>query len=236
MPDEQLIDAVGQLVADHKWVAVASAVIGLLVRLSKRDIAWLPSIDARWRALLAVVLGVASGVLDKVANGTPWRAALLGGLFSGMLAISSHDVIIEGFRRGKEIVKPPGETPPGTGGDGKGTIVPPVRESRRAPPMPLYPERAVGDAQEIDITDEGLRSAPSKVASILLVPALLALAGCASKDAAYGERAASCELAVDKAFREIVGRERCADREAAIVASGACKKGFSLGCPVVILP
>lgn len=111
------IQALLDLAMQHKWVAVAALVVGMLTRAMKEDSTFLPFVvPSRWRPLLALGLGIASGVLQKVSTGTPWREALLGGAISGVLAIIGHDVIIEGLRGGKELplgtMKKPEDPPP----------------------------------------------------------------------------------------------------------------------------
>jgi len=222
--NDQDVMAIGQLVVDHKWVAVASVVIGLLVRLSKTDVRWFPTLDARWRALLAVVLGVASGVLDKVATGTAWAPALIGGLVSGMLAVTSHDVVIEGFRRGRELDKPKDSPPPPPPSGGQDVL----RESRRAPPIPPVDV----DIREAETPPESFPRVP-KLPPSFLVPLLLALGGCGGSNVAHAERVSACGLVVDKAFRDHPGRGECLAAEEQINQAGVCKANFSLRCPPV---
>lgn len=98
------IDIVVSLVTGQKWLMASIIVIGLLVRLSKSDVAqrWLTPVPARYRPLVALVLGVASGILEAVAAGTPWLAALLRGLLAAAVAMAGHDVVIEGLLGGRE--------------------------------------------------------------------------------------------------------------------------------------
>lgn len=87
------------------WVSLASLVIGLLVRVLKGDLVG-PTIPARARPWAAVGLGLASGVLEQKMTGIGWQAAITGGLVSAGAAIASHDAIIEGLRKGKELPTP----------------------------------------------------------------------------------------------------------------------------------
>ena len=96
------------LLAAHKWIALAAIVIGAVVRLLKSDGPIPLTVPSRWRPVLAVVLGVIAGVFDKVASGGAWTQAILGGLLAALTAISSHDVVIEGLRGGKELGAPKG--------------------------------------------------------------------------------------------------------------------------------
>lgn len=88
-------DSLLALALAHKWVAVASVVIGALVRLAKSDTVLPIDVPAKWRPLFAMGLGVVSGVLEHVAAGTSWRDAVLGGVVSAVLAILGHEWVVE---------------------------------------------------------------------------------------------------------------------------------------------
>lgn len=93
-----------ELLYAHKWVPIAAIVIGLLVRLQKTGkLPLLDKIPPNYRSWLALGLGLVSGVLDRVVQGTHWLTAILDGLLAGVLAITAHDTLIEGLRSGKEI-------------------------------------------------------------------------------------------------------------------------------------
>lgn len=95
------------LIAKHQWVGLAALVIGLMVRLLKEDSTFPPfAIPARWRPLLAMGLGVVSGVLQAVSTGTRWHDAILGGLVSAFVAIAGHDAIVGSIRDGKDVPLP----------------------------------------------------------------------------------------------------------------------------------
>lgn len=98
---QQIID----LTVHYKWWALATLVIGLIVRLLKDDTK-LPTFPAKWRSLLAIFLGIVAGVIDKIASGTSYKHAMLGGLIASFVSIVGHDVFIEGIRNGKEIPLP----------------------------------------------------------------------------------------------------------------------------------
>ena len=93
------------LIAKHQWVGFAALVIGCVVRLLKEDSS-LFAIPARWRPLVAIGLGVGSGVLQAASTGTPWRDAVLGGLVSAFTAIAGHETIVNGLRDGKDVPVP----------------------------------------------------------------------------------------------------------------------------------
>lgn len=95
------------LIAKHQWVGLAALVIGFVVRLLKEDSRFPPfALPARWRPLLAMGLGVVSGILQAVSTGTPWRDAILGGLVSAFVAIAGHDAIVGSLRDGKDVPLP----------------------------------------------------------------------------------------------------------------------------------
>lgn len=95
------------LIAKHEWVGLAALIIGLIVRLLKEDTRFPPfAMPARWRPLLAVGLGIGSGILQAASTGTPWRDAILGGVVSGLVAIAGHEAIVESIRDGKDVPLP----------------------------------------------------------------------------------------------------------------------------------
>ena len=53
--------------------------------------------------VIGVGLGLVSGVLEAVLAGTPWHAALMGGVASAAVATFGHGVIIEALRNGREL-------------------------------------------------------------------------------------------------------------------------------------
>lgn len=115
--EQQVVD----LVSQHKWFALAAMAIWAIVRLLKHDGPIPINIPAKYRAPLALGLGVIAGVIDKIASGTPWRTALVGGLFAGFAAISGHDIVTHSLRGGREV------------GESKENF---VKRSMRPPPMP----------------------------------------------------------------------------------------------------
>lgn len=83
-------------------LALSSLVIGALVRLVKSDSRLPVDIPARWRPLVAALLGVVAGVLDLLAEGEPLRAAVVAVLAPSLSALG-HGVIIESLRGGREV-------------------------------------------------------------------------------------------------------------------------------------
>ncbi len=101
--------AVAKLIESHAWLPLASMLIGLIVRLLKSDGPIPINVPAQYRAWLALGLGLVVGMLDMVIGGTAWSTALLVGLVSAMGAITAHETVVEGMKRGKE---PFGNGPP----------------------------------------------------------------------------------------------------------------------------
>lgn len=170
--NEQDINSAIELARGHDWIPLAAVVIAVLVRLAKSDrvVQWFPiAISPRWRAWAAVVLGVMAGVVQKLAAGGKWTAALVGGLVAGIAAVSGHELLVEGLRKGrdfgvaKEPPPPPGTEPPPP---------PPKVLSLKPPP------RTLPDAEVVSVPP-----APLKFARLLV---LVVVFSCAPPvDAAY---------------------------------------------------
>lgn len=98
------------LISQHRWFFLAAIVIGLSVRLLKSDTIG-PVIPSKYRALVAIVMGGASGiaipVLQKLGNGVPPKDALMWGFFAAFSAIAGHNVIVDAARGGKDLPMPP---------------------------------------------------------------------------------------------------------------------------------
>lgn len=128
------------LIGQHKWVPIASVVLGVLVRLAKSDTRIPIDIPPRLRVWLAFGLGQVAAVLDVVVAGQPWKQAIFGGLIASVLAIVGHNTIVDSMRGGKEFPVP-GLTLPGVPpSPGKPPSIP-------APPLPREPE-VFTDAKE----------------------------------------------------------------------------------------
>lgn len=97
-----------KLVAGHEWLALSALIIGALVRIMKSETfaGPLARIPAKWRPVIALGLGITSGVIDAIVNGTKWQTAVVSGLISATIAISAHEVGIETLRNGKEPFAP----------------------------------------------------------------------------------------------------------------------------------
>lgn len=98
-----------ELISQHRWFFLAAILIGLAVRLLKSDTIG-PAIPAKWRALVAIVMGIGSGiaipVLQKLGSGVPPKDALLWGVFAAFTAIAGHNVIVDAARGGKDLPMP----------------------------------------------------------------------------------------------------------------------------------
>lgn len=102
-------------IRDHLWLVVASLSVNLLVRLAKTDAAvrWFPvNLRPKVRPYAAIILGGASGVVAALSSHMSWPTAIAGGLVAGMMAITTHDVVIESIRDGRDIGVPKAKTIP----------------------------------------------------------------------------------------------------------------------------
>lgn len=91
----------------HAYVMLGALAIGALVAFAKQGwlSVWLATrIPARYLPVLAVALGVLGTASTSLISGRPLLQAVLDGLASAMVAVFGHQVVVEGFRRGKEIV------------------------------------------------------------------------------------------------------------------------------------
>lgn len=120
-------NAVSQLAANGEWIALAAVVVGFLTRLVKSDTKLPIDIPARYLPVVSIVLGLASGVLDRVVSGTAWKPAIVGGLVSGVIPMLGHDLVIGTLRNGNEVRvpglmkgDPPPAPPPGGAGRAAG--------------------------------------------------------------------------------------------------------------------
>ncbi len=127
----------GDLVAQHKWLAATAVVIGVAVRLLKSDTKIPIDVPPRARIWLVLGLGVASSVLEKVATGAQWEKALVDGLVGAFVAVIGHETMIASLRSGKEIPVPGLMVPGAAPSPGKPATIPPVPPD--APTLPAPP-------------------------------------------------------------------------------------------------
>jgi hypothetical protein len=106
------VSAIASALADQKWTMLAALLIGLVVRLLKEDVKFLPTIPARWRPLVALGLGVVSGFLLAFQPGVSWQKAFTEGAVASFLAMGGHSVIIEALRGGRELGSPKADEAP----------------------------------------------------------------------------------------------------------------------------
>lgn len=105
MSDPTSIETVVQLVQAHAWWALGAIAIGGLVRLTKSDtpIPGWTGLAPAWRARLALGLGAVQVAVEALAASKPWQEALLDGALAALAAIAGHEVVVEGFRGGREL-------------------------------------------------------------------------------------------------------------------------------------
>lgn len=98
--------AVIEFALQHRWVPLLTLLVGLVVRLLKADTRLPITIPPRVRPWLAIALGLAAGVLERVATGVSWSRAVLDGLVAGLLPMLGHDLVVEWMRAGAEVAVP----------------------------------------------------------------------------------------------------------------------------------
>lgn len=97
------------LSGDWKTVTLTLVLIGLnymTVRLTKADGKFLPDLQARWRPVLSVSLGILYGAGTMLAAGTPWRVALIRAAAVGLGPIALHIVGSDVLADGKDLPLP----------------------------------------------------------------------------------------------------------------------------------
>lgn len=102
MDAQELVD----MFVDGKWVVLGAVLIGLVVRLLKDDTKIPITIPPVWRPFFALGLGFVGSVVNRIANGTPWKQSLEYGIAASILSICGHDIVIENLRKGKEVPLP----------------------------------------------------------------------------------------------------------------------------------
>lgn len=138
------IDSMISFASEKKWAALAGLVIFVLMRFAKSDVkpAWL-NVPPRARVFAAWGLSVAYLVIDKVAEGVPWRTAVANMTTQIVVSVVLlHDTWIAAIRGGKELPVP-------------GLTIPGARPSPTAPATVTPPNPApvlvpgTGDADAI---------------------------------------------------------------------------------------
>lgn len=92
----------------HQWVLFGALVIGLFVALVKQGQlgTWLQAkMPPRFIPFFAPCIGALGLTSSEVIAGKPWQGAVVDGINAGILAVFGHQLIIEGMRNGKELVK-----------------------------------------------------------------------------------------------------------------------------------
>jgi hypothetical protein len=129
--DPVSVDTFVQLLRSHAWIAILSILVGILVRLSKTDVAWFKwNTKPEHRAFWAMGLAMLGAALDRLASGGTWYDAIAGGVVAGSGAIATHEVVVNGMRRGRDFGVPRSMLPPPP---------PPWHDDSERPPRPLSP-------------------------------------------------------------------------------------------------
>ncbi|MBU0572048.1 MAG: hypothetical protein KJ995_08225 [Candidatus Omnitrophica bacterium] len=88
---------------DVQTLLIIAAAIHLVIRLLKTGSLG-KRIPARYRPIIAVVLGGVAAAVDTYARGVPWQQALAQGMLGAATAMGTHDAVIEGLLGGNEIL------------------------------------------------------------------------------------------------------------------------------------
>jgi hypothetical protein len=101
------LDPFIEALKSHSWPLVAAIPIAFLISLSKTGwmSVWLAERIPAWaRPWLAPVIGAASFSATAIIAGTDWRIAILQGVEAGWGAVFAHAVIVQGARKGAEVI------------------------------------------------------------------------------------------------------------------------------------
>lgn len=93
---------IGLLGSKEISITVTMLIIGSIVRLSKGDVPWFPTVPSRWRPVLSIALGVLVAALYRVVLHGSLNDALILGAVTGLGPIVGHDVIVHALLGGKE--------------------------------------------------------------------------------------------------------------------------------------
>lgn len=95
----------------HQWLLLGALTTPLIVAALKQRSLWIAAHVPAWAIpWCAVGVGVLSVGSADVVAGKSWRQALFDGLASGVLAVFAHQTVVEGARKGKELI--PAKAPP----------------------------------------------------------------------------------------------------------------------------
>lgn len=91
------LDQVVGGVRSGEWSAIAGGLIFLLVALFKLPLlgGLVKKIPSRWRIVIVLVLGAASGLIASVAGGVSWYQACYVWLFSSSSGVFAHELFVE---------------------------------------------------------------------------------------------------------------------------------------------
>ena len=100
-------------IRDKHWALLTGLIVFVVVGFAKQGwfSSWvatkLTAQSTQWFALSLSLLTTVSGDL---INGRTWQTAIMDAVIAFMVAISSHQVIIENLRKGEEIIRPTRKT------------------------------------------------------------------------------------------------------------------------------
>lgn len=118
--------------AERNYALILAGLIWIAIRLLKSDIIG-PVIPSRWRPIAAFAFGALGSVCDMIFGGTPWKVAIVTGVFAAVSAITGDSVVRQSLANGKEVPVPGlmRNTPDkkDNGGSNDGNASPPTQPS-----------------------------------------------------------------------------------------------------------
>jgi hypothetical protein len=95
--------------AGKQWILLTAMLVGCVVAMAKQGwlSAWLAKkLPPQALPLLAMGLSVLSLTSAEIIAGINWQKALVDGVVAGFMAVYGHQTIVEGVRKGVEILPP----------------------------------------------------------------------------------------------------------------------------------
>lgn len=100
-------------IRDKHWALLTGLIVFVVVGFAKQGwfSAWVATkLTAQSTQCFALSLSLLTTVSGDLINGRTWQTAIMDAVIAFMVAISSHQVIIENLRKGEEIIRPTRKT------------------------------------------------------------------------------------------------------------------------------